>query len=75
MLSEDLNISKMACHKILREDLGRRKLENRLVRRSLTRQEKVNRSKIWADLLEGRGKSYKIKKLAIQTLKMITGVI
>jgi hypothetical protein len=75
MLSEDLNNSKMACNKILREDLGKRKLNNRLVPRSLTQQQKGNRSKIWVDFWTGGEKSYKIKKLAINTLKIITGVI
>jgi len=68
MLSEDLNISKMACHKILRENLGKRKLNTRHVPRSLTQGQKESRSTICADLLEGREKSDKIKKLAIPTL-------
>jgi hypothetical protein len=56
MLSEDLNINKMACHKILFEDLGKRKLSTRLVQRSLPQGQKENYSTIWADLLEGRTK-------------------
>jgi len=36
MLSEKLNIRKMACHKILPEDLGKRKLKARLILHSLT---------------------------------------
>jgi DeoR/GlpR family transcriptional regulator of sugar metabolism len=67
-LSEDLNISKMACHKFVRKDLGKRKLNTRLAPRSLTQEQKDNHSKICADFLEGNEKSYKIKKLTIPTL-------
>jgi len=65
ILSEDLSISKMACHKILFENLGKRKLNTRHVLRSLIHGQKESRSTICADLLEGREKSYKIKELAI----------
>jgi response regulator of citrate/malate metabolism len=36
MLSEKLNISKTACHKVLHEDLDKRKLKARLILHSLT---------------------------------------
>jgi hypothetical protein len=52
-LSEDLNSSKITCHKFVREDLGKRKLNTRLAPRSLSQEQKDNHSEICADLLEG----------------------
>jgi hypothetical protein len=62
-LSKDLNISKKACHKIMREDLGKIKLNTRLAQRDLTQEQKDHRSTICADLLEGKEKSVMNDKL------------
>jgi hypothetical protein len=50
--SEKLNISKMACHKILHEDLGKRKLKAGLTLHSVTHcQQDEDCSTICADLV------------------------
>jgi len=43
-------MSKTACHEILTEDLGKRKLNARLVTRSLNEEQKPDRSGICAEL-------------------------
>jgi hypothetical protein len=51
MLSEELNISETSCHEILHEDLGKKKLNARLIPYSLTKQQKEDCSAICATLL------------------------
>jgi AraC-like DNA-binding protein len=50
-LADALHISKSTCHQILREELGKRKLNSRLVPHALTRDQKEVRASICADLL------------------------
>jgi len=52
MLSEELNIGNAACHEILREDLGNRKLNARLIPHSRTEQQEKYCSAIYATLLK-----------------------
>jgi hypothetical protein len=51
MLAGALNISKLTCHQILQEDLGKRKLNAWLVLHALTQDQKEVRTSICADLL------------------------
>jgi len=51
MLADALHINKSTCHQILREDLGERKLNARLVPHALTQDQKQVRASICADLL------------------------
>jgi hypothetical protein len=51
MLADALTISKLTCHQILREDLGKRKLNARLVPHTLTQDQKEMRTSICANLL------------------------
>ena len=51
MLADALHINKLTCHQILREDLCKRKLSARLVPHALTRDQRVVRASICADLL------------------------
>jgi hypothetical protein len=51
MLADALNISNSTCHQNLREDLGKRKLNARLVPHSLTQDQKEMRASICADFL------------------------
>jgi len=51
MLADALHINKSTCHQILREDLGKRKLNARLVPHALTHDQKDVRASICADLL------------------------
>ena len=51
VLADALPINKSACHQILREDLGKRKLNARLVPHALTPDQKEVRASICADLL------------------------
>jgi hypothetical protein len=55
MLSEELNTGKAACHKILLEDLGNRKLNARLIPHSRTEQQEKYCSAIYATLLKPQG--------------------
>jgi len=48
----ELNISKMACHEILLEDLGKRTLHARLILCSLGQEQKEDQSAVFVDLLE-----------------------
>jgi hypothetical protein len=50
MLSEEMSMSKTVCHEILTEDLGKRKLNARLVTRSPNEEQKEDRSEICANL-------------------------
>ena len=50
MLSEEMSMSKTVCHEILTKDLGKRKLNARLVTRSPNEEQKEDRSEICADL-------------------------
>jgi len=52
MLSEELNISKTVWNEILHEDFGGRKLNARLIPRSLTQPQKEDSSSICAILLK-----------------------
>jgi hypothetical protein len=51
MLADALNIGKSTCHQILREDLGKRKVNARLVPHALTQDQNEMRASICADLL------------------------
>ena len=51
MLADALHINKSTCHQILREDLGKQKLNARLVPHALTQDQKEVRASICADLL------------------------
>jgi len=51
MLADALHINKSTCHQILWEDLGKRKLNARLVPHALTQEQKKVRASICADLL------------------------
>jgi len=51
MLADALHINKSTCHQILWEDLGKRKLNARLVPQALTQDQKEVRASICADLL------------------------
>ncbi|XP_035225736.1 protein GVQW3-like [Stegodyphus dumicola] len=50
-ISEELNLNRDFYHKILREDLGKRKLNARIVPHSLTDEQKEERRRISAKLL------------------------
>ena len=52
MLADALRINKLTCHQILREDLGKRKLNARLVPHALTQDQKEVRASICAELLQ-----------------------
>ena len=51
MLADALHINMSTCHQILQEDLGKRKLNARLVPHALTQDQKEVRASICADLL------------------------
>ncbi|KAH7965852.1 hypothetical protein HPB49_011446 [Dermacentor silvarum] len=51
MLSDALDISKTTCQQILRENLGKRKLNARIEPHSLTQDQKDTRASVCADLL------------------------
>ena len=51
MLGDALHVNKSTCHQILREDLGKRKLNARLVSHALTQDQKEVRASICVDLL------------------------
>ena len=51
MLADALHINKLTCQQILREDLGERKLNARLVLHALTQDQEEVRASICADLL------------------------
>jgi len=51
MLADNMHLNKSTCHQILREDLGKQKLNARLVLHALTQDQKEVRASVYADLL------------------------
>jgi len=75
MLADALRINKSNCHQILRKDLGKRKLNTRLVPHALTQDQNEVRTSICADLLHEAAQNDSSTVLLINEKSILQAVV